>query len=316
MAHPKLFRGYFLGLLAWLIAFIAALQLGAVDQVDFEVVTQLRLPRALLASAIGMGLSVAGAALQALFTNPLCEPYTLGISSGSAVGAVIGAALGLQWSAGGLAAPAFLGAFVFAGILYLISFRPGAGNLTLLLAGVMLGFLGSSIVALWMALADAQGLHGALFWLMGDLSRARLDGSIISLISAVGLIFLIWIRWKELDALLMGEEDAMSLGVSVAASRRKLILLTSLLIGLCVSGGGMIGFVGLVVPHFARKFAGALHIRLIPLCAIWGAAALTLADTLARIVARPYELPVGVVTALVGAPLFLWIMLGRREGIS
>jgi iron complex transport system permease protein len=109
----------------------------------------------------------------------------------------------------------------------------------------------------------------------------------------------------------MGEEGAASLGVDVASSRRRLVFLTSILIGLCVSGAGMIGFVGLVVPHFARRMAGTLHLRLIPVCAIWGAATLTLSDTLARALARPYELPVGVVTGLIGAPVFLFIILRR-----
>jgi iron complex transport system permease protein len=305
-----------IGLAAWALAFVLALKLGAVSDADVEVIAQLRLPRAVLASALGMGLAVAGATLQALFANPLCEPYTLGISSGSALGAVLGASLGLQWNFGGLAGSSFLGALVFAGVLYLISSRPGSGNLTLLLAGVMLGFLGSSLVALWMALADANGIQGAMLWLMGDLSRARLRGAVFSLAGSALLIAAIWTRWRELDALLMGEEGAASLGVPVASSRRRLIVLSSLLIGLCVSGGGMIGFVGLVVPHFVRRLVGSLHLSLLPLSAIWGAAALTAADALARVLARPYELPVGVVTALVGAPLFLWIMLQRREGAS
>jgi iron complex transport system permease protein len=294
-------------------ASMVALKLGAVPDAGIELVTQLRLPRVLLASAVGMGLAVSGAALQALFANPLCEPYTLGISSGSALGAVLGASLGLQWNFAGLAGSAFAGALVFALVLYLISLRPGTGNLTLLLAGVMLGFLGSSLVALWMALADANGLQGAMFWLMGDLSRARLNGAVVSGGLSLALTFAIWSRWHDLDGLLLGEEGAAALGVPVAAARKRLIVLTSLLIGLCVSGGGMIGFVGLIVPHFLRRFAGSLHRVLLPLCAIWGAGALTLADGFARVVARPYELPAGVVTALVGAPLFIWIMMWRKD---
>ena len=273
------------------------------------------MPRVILASAVGMGLAVAGATLQALFANPLCEPYTLGISSGSALGAVIGIGFGMQWSFAGLAGTSFIGALVFALFLYLISLRAGSSNLTILLAGVMLGFLGSSLVAVWMAFADANGIQGATIWLMGDMSRARLKGSALALMSSTMLSYSIWCGWRQLDALMMGEEGALSLGISVSSARRRFIVLTSLLIGLCVSGAGMIGFVGLVIPHFVRRLVGSLHLELLPLCAIWGAASLTAADALSRVIARPYELPVGVVTALVGAPLFLWIMLQRKESL-
>jgi ABC-type Fe3+-siderophore transport system permease subunit len=314
MARNRLIRAYVIGLASLLLVFVLALRLGAVADLDADTIVQLRLPRALLAAAVGMGLSVAGAALQALFANPLCEPYTLGISSGAALGAVLGSALGLQFAFSGLAGSAFAGALLFAGALYLIARRPGTGNVTILLVGVMLGFLGSSLVTVWVALSDANGISGAMVWLWGDLSRARLDGATISLAAVFGLTVLVWLRWRELDALLMGEEGALSLGVDVSGVRRRLILLTSVMIGVCVSAAGMIGFVGLIVPHFARRLVGSLHLALIPLCAIWGATALIAADTVARVIARPYELPVGVVTALIGAPLFLWIMLARREG--
>ena len=300
------------GLLCWFVSFIAALQLGATSDASMEVISQLRLPRALLASAVGMGLSVSGAVLQALFSNPLCEPYTLGISSGAALGAVLGISLGLQFAFGGLVSSAFVGALVFAFVLYLIALRPGSSNLTLLLSGVMLGFFGSSLVALWMALTDANGIQSAFFWLMGDLSRARLHSSIFSFVGMLILTLLIVKKWRVLDGLLLGEEAALSLGVDVLKSRKTIILLVSLLIGLSVSSSGMIGFIGLVVPHFVRQFVGSLHRKVLPVAAIWGAAALTAADTLARISFKPYELPVGIVTAIVGAPLFLWVMLKQK----
>ena len=315
MARSNLTKAFVFGFLAWALAVILGLKIGAVPGVDTDVIVQLRLPRVILASAVGMGLAVAGATLQALFANPLCEPYTLGISSGSALGAVIGIGFGMQWSFAGLAGTSFIGALVFALFLYLISLRAGSSNLTILLAGVMLGFLGSSLVAVWMAFADANGIQGATIWLMGDMSRARLKGSALALMSSTMLSYSIWCGWRQLDALMMGEEGALSLGISVSSARRRFIVLTSLLIGLCVSGAGMIGFVGLVIPHFVRRLVGSLHLELLPLCAIWGAASLTAADALSRVIARPYELPVGVVTALVGAPLFLWIMLQRKESL-
>lgn len=313
LSSRRLIRLYLFAVASWMLAMILALKMGSVADADIALIAEVRLPRALLASAVGIALAVAGTTLQALFSNPLCEPYTLGISSGSTLGAVLGLTLGLQVNLSGLAGSAFLGALVFAGALYLISLRPGANGLTLLLSGVMLGFLGSSLVALWMALADPSGVQGAVLWLMGDLSRARLQGALFSLLSATGLVFMIWTRWRELDVLLLGEEAAQSIGVGVTSVRRRMILWTSLLVGLAVSGSGMIGFVGLVVPHFLRRFVGSLHLHLIPLVAIWGATALTLADSLARSILPPLELPVGVVTALMGAPLFIWILARRPK---
>jgi len=302
-------RIYFYFILTWAIALILNLKTGPISDADLQLLLALRLPRALLASAVGMGLAVAGAALQALFTNPLCEPYTLGISSGSALGAVIGLSWGVEGIFVGLAGPAFLGASVFSSILFFIAHRARQGSSTLLLSGVMLGFLGSSLVAVWMALSDPNGIQGILYWLLGDLSRARLQGSLITLITTLVLSFFIWRHSRAMDALLIGEEGALSLGISVVTIRQRTIILTSLLVAVCVSSAGMIGFVGLVIPHFIRKLVGSLHIRLIPLAALLGATTLTLADCLSRIIARPYELPVGVITALLGAPIYLWILL-------
>lgn len=301
-------RAYVIAFFGWVLAVVLALRVGASDA-GSELIIALRLPRAILASAVGMGLAVAGAALQALFANPLCEPYTLGISSGASLGAVVASSFGLGLAFSGLAAPAFFGALVVTGVLYFISLAPGASRLMLLLGGVMLGFLGASLVSLWMALVDPNGLQSALFWLLGDLSRARLSGSVFSLLGVAAISVAIWAHWRDLDALLLGEEAAAASGVDVRSSRRQLVLLTSLLVSLCVASSGMIGFIGLVIPHFARRFAGAPHRRMLPLCALMGAAVLTSADALARALVRPYELPVGVVTALVGAPVFLWVML-------
>ncbi|HLD99399.1 MAG TPA: iron ABC transporter permease [Bdellovibrionota bacterium] len=313
MLNKKALHAYIFGLCAWALAIILSLKFGATTDADIAVIVQLRLPRVLLASAVGIGLSVAGASLQALFSNPLCEPYTLGISSGAALGAVFGASLGFHWIFGGLTGTAFAGALLFTALLFVVAHRPGVTTLSLLLAGVMLGFLGSSLVALWMALSDTNGIQGALLWLLGDLSRARMGGALFTLAAAFALTLALWLRWRELDALLMGEEGALTLGIAVGKVRASLIFTIALLVAICVSASGMIGFIGLVIPHFVRRLVGSLHLQLLPLCAIWGAAALTAADVTARVLARPYDLPVGIVTALVGAPLFLWILFSRRE---
>jgi ABC-type Fe3+-siderophore transport system permease subunit len=310
MDRPRIVRIYLISLLCWAVSFALALKFGSVSDIDLEILTAFRLPRAILASAVGMALAVSGAALQALFSNPLCEPYTLGISSGSALGAVLGFAFGFHWMFYGLAGTAFIGAIVFMAILHFFSNRSRSegGNYSLLLIGVMLGFLGSSLVALCLAVSDQQGVQGVLSWLLGDLSRARLQGAIFSCLSVSALSFAVWNLRKELDAFLMGEEMAITLGIDVSAARKKLIFLCSMLIAVSVSSAGMIGFVGLVVPHFVRKYVGSLHQRLLPLSAIWGATALILADTLARMVTRPYELPVGAITAVIGAPFCLWVL--------
>lgn len=306
---------YALAAFAWVTVFVAALKLGVSGDPNINIIYYLRLPRALLASAVGAGLAVSGAALQAMFANPLCEPYTLGISSGSALGAVIGASLGLEWVYSGLAGTAFIGALVFTVILFFIARKLGHGVTALLLSGVMLGFFGSSMVALWMALSDVGGLVSALLWLLGDLSRARLKGASFTLGFVLLLSGLVWYRSRDLDAMLIGEEEALSVGVDVTRSRRGLIVLVSLLVASCVGAAGMVGFVGLIVPHFARRSVGSLHTRLIPLCALMGAAVLTGADVIARVAASPVELPVGVVTALVGAPLFVWIITASKGGV-
>jgi iron complex transport system permease protein len=310
----KSISAYAAALLFWFAVFALALGLGSSSSLDRDLILGLRLPRAILASAVGAGLAISGAVLQAVFSNPLCEPYTIGISAGAAIGTVIGFTIGSQFVFSGMAGLAFLGALLFAFVLHLISRRTRSSAASLLLAGVMLQFLGSSIVALWMAFADPSGIQGALSWLLGDLSRARLAGSLTTAFLVLALGSVLWMNWRPLDAFLTGEESARALGIDTARMRRRLIFLTSLLIGGCVSGAGMIGFVGLIVPHLVRRQVGSLHFKLLPLCLIWGAAVLTLADTLARVVARPYELPVGVVTALIGAPLFLMIVV--KKGAS
>lgn len=297
---------------------IAGLEWGAVSHLDLDSVIQLRLSRVLLAMAVGISLAVAGSILQALFSNPLCEPYTLGMSSGAAVGAVILATLGVSLDWSGLGGGALLGALVFGGVLWGVAGRARVSPATLLLVGVLLGFLGSSIVALWMAMADPNGVQSAVFWLLGDLSRARVQGAVFVLCVAIGGAVWTWLHSEALDTLLLGEEDARSLGVATRRVRRRLLWVSCTLVAFSVSAAGMVGFVGLVVPHFVRRTSGALHRRLVPLVSIWGAVSLLFSDLVGRVAARPFEVPVGVVTALWGAPVFLWILLKRDRvrGVS
>ncbi len=290
--------------------------MGAVSDADWGVISELRLPRVILASAVGAALAVCGVILQTLFSNPLCEPYTIGIASGSALGAVIGVAMGGILEYSGISGFGFLGALLFTSLLTAISHRKNIQGSTLLLVGVLLSFLGTGLLSLCLALSEQNGLQTAISWLLGDLSRVRLRGSVLIFLTVTSIGFLIWARSRKLDTLLLGSELALTLGVDSQRLRRSMILLLSILIGAVVSASGMIGFVGMIVPYFARKWVGCLHARVIPLSMLLGATVLLGADLISRMVIRPSELPVGVVTSLMGAPFFLWIVLEGRARIG
>lgn len=303
--------------LFWVVLFfisiVASLGLGASGGLDWVWIRELRLPRTLLAFAIGAALSVSGSILQALFKNPLCEPYTLGVSSGATLGAVIGATLGVNSLFFGLSPSALLGAGIFSGILLFASRTSRLTTSTLLLIGVMLSFLGSSLVAVWMALAEPAGVQAAVSWLLGDISRAETVNSVFTLIAVTGVFIILFQDHRSLDALLLGEEEAISIGVNLGRFRVKAIIWTSLLVSLAVSLSGIIGFIGLIVPQLVRRTGSALHFRVLPLCALTGGTFVVIADTIARTIVAPYELPVGVVTAIVGAPFFIYLILKKSR---
>ncbi len=307
-------RWLLIGVCAWVLLFGLSLELGT-GALSLDAILQLRLPRVLLATAVGAGLAMAGMTLQSLFCNALCEPYTLGVSSGAAVGAVFASTLGIA-SGAGMTLSAVLGALAFSAILAGVAIWGQVRAHSLLLVGVMLGLLGSSLVALWMALADPAGIQSALFWLLGDLSRGNLHEAIAALVICATLGVTLFLRSGTLDALLLGAEGAQSLGVPVKKTQARLIFISSMLVATCVGTSGMIGFVGLVLPHWARSRVGALHKRALPIAALWGANCLLASDLLCSLVFSPHEIPVGVVSAIWGAPLFVWILLKRRTAGS
>lgn len=284
-------------------------------KISAQIFWELRLPRLITALAVGAGLGISGAVLQVIFSNPLCEPYTLGISSGSAVGAVLGAWLGLPGLFFGMTGSAFLGALLFSLILIGVSRRNEGSASRLLLSGVALGFLGSSIVALVMAMTSLQGIQGALLWLLGDFSRSQPQGAVVTFVGVALLMVWIQRRAHDLDALLLGDLGARSLGFDPRRIRFQMTFAVASLVALCVSTAGMIGFVGLLVPHAARRWVGSRHRFVLPLAAVLGALALALSDGLARWSFSPIEIPVGVVTALWGSPLFIFVMR-RSNGLS
>ncbi|WP_436497408.1 FecCD family ABC transporter permease [Actinokineospora sp. HUAS TT18] len=282
------------------------------------IVWQLRVPRALLAAVVGAGLGLVGTAVQALVRNPLADPYLLGISSGASLGAVAvivfgataGGVLGL-----GLSAAAFLGALGSFALVWALARRGGGFSpLRLVLAGVGIGqFLAGATSYLVLQTADEQQTRGVLFWLMGSLSGAK--WSVLALPAIVVLLgfLLLQARARGLNALLMGDETAAGLGIDVGRLRRELFIVTSVLTGVLVAVSGAIGFVGLMVPHVCRLVVGGDHRRLLPISALTGAVLLVVVDIVARVALSDQELPIGVVTALIGAPTLLYLLDRRLE---
>ena len=277
---------------------------------------QLRLPRILLALLGGAALAVSGLGFQTLFRNALAEPYTLGISSGAALGAV----LALRLQGGELLGISVVALASFAGALGATSLivglalrRQGIQTSTLLLAGVAVSLSCSAIILFLQYLADSTQTFRMVRWMMGGLSVVGYR-EVIWLAPWVlgGSAALFALRW-ELNLLLTGEELAASRGVDLARLRRLVLVVTSLMIGALVAVAGPIGFVGLIVPHMLRRFVGHDHLFLVPACVLGGGAFLTLCDAAARTLMAPAELPVGILTALLGGPFFLWLLVWRRR---
>jgi iron complex transport system permease protein len=283
-----------------------------------RIVWRLRLPRALLALCVGGGLSVVGVAMQALVRNPLAEPYVLGISGGASAGAslfYLGFLPPLVSRALSLPLAAFLGGLATITVVYLVAQTGSYGRLSvarLLLAGVAMSALMGAVTSfVTLASPDPGKLRAVLFWLLGSLAGARWALLPLPALAALGGLAACWAFSRPLDALLLGEEPAQSLGVSVETLKRGLIAGAALVTGLLVAQAGAIGFVGLIVPHAVRLLVGAAHRRLVPLSFLAGAVFLLWADVLARTALPGQELPVGILTAVCGVPFFLWLL--QRE---
>lgn len=276
------------------------------------VVLDLRLPRLLLAASVGAGLALAGTAMQALFRNPLADPALIGVSGGAAV-----AAAGVIVA--GVTMPLVLPLAAFAGgsgttwLIYLLSRYHGRTlPATLLLAGVAVNAMAGAVLGLLAYMATAPALRGLTFWLLGSFAQAQWRTLVVALPIIVLACLLIVREWRGLNALLLGEREAAHLGVPVQRLTARLTLWVAMAVGASVAVSGIIGFVGLVVPHLVRLITGPDHRRLMPAAGLTGAALMVAADTLARSLAAPAELPVGVLTALLGGPFFLWLLLRYR----
>jgi iron complex transport system permease protein len=272
------------------------------------IVSEIRWPRVALAALVGASLAVAGTVLQALLRNPLADPYVLGVSSGAALGDILALWVGGRVAA---AAPglAFAGALLTTAWVYALGRRGGRlKSFTLLLAGVVTASFLSAIILFVLTLLSARDVRGAAFWLMGDLSAAT--GVELRLLAPAVIASIAVLYWfsKDLNVMLLGEDEAAHLGVNVARVETVVFLLSSLLTGLAVSASGAIGYLGLLVPHLGRMLVGSDHRTLLPTAALGGAIVLVLSDTLARTVVAPSELPVGAVTAVAGAPVFIYLL--------
>ncbi|ADH86254.1 FecCD family ABC transporter permease [Desulfurivibrio alkaliphilus] len=280
---------------------------AASDPITATIIWEIRLPRVILAAAAGAALALGGLVFQALLRNPLAEPYILGLSGGAAVGAILGMMAGLA-NFPGVTLLAFAGGMVtLALVLAIAGGRRGTGKDTLLLGGVMMNAFCGSLIMLLLAISQDDQLRSILFWLMGDLSRAE-PGQLHILLLLAPLMLLIMLLARPLNLLLMGRDAAATLGVNVGAVSLTLLIATSFMVGVIVSQAGLIGFVGLVVPHIFRLLAGPDHRVLIPACLLGGAAYLVVCDLLARSLPTGGELPVGIVTALIGAPIFIFLL--------
>jgi len=276
------------------------------DALEQTILWELRFPRLLIAFAVGGLLALAGAWFQVLLGNPLAEPYVLGVAGSASAGAVSGLMF-VPDSAWVMSAGAFAGAWLGIVIVMLFS-RLGPNRM--LLAGVVLAAFWSAVLALLLALLPEQGLFRAFAWMMGDLSHSDLPLSVLLAAWGVALICGLLLS-RSLDMLLLGERHAEALGVDVKRLRQRLLLLASAVTALAVTAAGTIGFIGLVIPHLMRMLFGSLHRAVLPASAIGGGLLLVLADSAARSVIAPAELPVGVLTAIIGVPVFLFLLLRR-----
>ncbi|MBW2055545.1 MAG: iron ABC transporter permease [Deltaproteobacteria bacterium] len=277
------------------------------------IIWQIRFPRVLLAALVGAALSLGGLVFQALLRNPLAEPYILGISGGSAIGAIIGILMGFSRFPG-VSLMAFAGSIAI--LLLILVMSSGQTILkkdALLLSGVMVNAFCAAVIMFLVSMTQDSRLHNIIFWLMGDLSMV--DMGHVGILAAILCPCFILIFWfsNSMNLLLMGKEMAQTLGVNIKAVTVILLVTTSFMVSATVSYCGLVGFVGLVVPHLLRLVFGPDHRVLVPACVLGGGAYLVFCDVLARVLPQQGEMPAGVITAMVGAPLFIFLLKKTRR---
>lgn len=308
-SRKQIFRIIFLLFLLLFIAAVFCVMTGSVE-LSKRIFT-LRLVRVLLGIIVGAGLASCGAVFQAILRNPLAEPYVLGISSGAGLGAVLFSVFSA--SVVFLPLPAFIGAVLTIFIVYNLSRIGGKIPIQgLLLSGVVVNIIFSSLILFFISTSKNPALHDSMWWLLGNLQIFDINLLIVvSVLTALGIcVFLLYSR--ELNALSIGEDEAIHLGIDTEKIKRILFVVTSLITAAIVSTCGLIGFAGLIVPHIARLLVGPNHRVLLPTAAILGAIFLILSDALARVIMQPIEIPIGVITSLMGGPFFLLLLRKSR----
>ncbi len=281
---------------------------GEGDATLRTIVLQIRLPRVLLAVAVGAALSVGGLVFQALLKNPLAEPYILGISGGSAIGAIVGILMGFSRFPG-VCTTAFSGSIATLGlILFMNAGRSILKKESLLLSGVMINAFCSAVIMFLVSLTQDSRLHNIIFWLMGDLSQGNIQQALILMGLLLPCLFIVFFLSNTMNVLLLGEEIAHTAGINIKQVSLTLLIVTSFMVSTTVSYCGLLGFVGLVMPHSLRLILGPDHRILVPACILGGSAFMVLCDVLARTLPEQGEMPAGVITAMIGAPLFIYLL--------
>lgn len=285
-----------------------------------DVVWLIRMPRIVLAIAVGAGLSVIGIVMQAIVKNPLADPYILGVSSGASLGATLAVMLGFGTVFGSksIGIMGFIGAFGISMLVLLISNIGGRTNsIKLLLAGMALSSVCSAFSSFIIYFAnDAEGMKTISFWLMGGLSGAKWqDSTWIFFIVIMGTIFFMT-QYRTLNLMLLGDEVSITLGTDLNKYRHSYLIVTSLMIGVIVYASGMIGFIGLIIPHVVRMIFGTDHKKIIPVAALVGSIFLIWADVLSRTIVKGTEIPIGILISMIGAPCFVWLMVKRSYGFG
>jgi iron complex transport system permease protein len=293
---------------------------GCNDPIKVDILWRLRIPRVILAFLAGTALSTCGMTFQAVFRNPLATPFTLGVSSGASLGAALCIQQG--WTLSLLKIPcvslsAFAGALVSIFLVYALTVRSRSSTATMLLAGVAISFFFSSLILFLQYLSDFTQSHRMLRWVMGGLESVVSFHDVLTLLPFVlAGCLIVWYLLHELNLLTTGEEFALARGVNVAKTKILLFFAVSLMVGAVVAVCGPIGFVGLMAPHICRLLVGAEHRYLYPAAWLFGGVFLVICDTAARTIMAPAELPVGILTSLLGGPFFLWLLLARKNDLA
>lgn len=278
-----------------------------------DIIWRLRLPRVLMAALVGATLSLGGMVFQALLRNPLAEPYILGVSGGAAIGAIMGILMGLA-RIPGVWLTSFAGSLGVLGVLFLMAGgRSFIHANTLLLSGVMVNAFCAAVIMFLVSMAQDSRLHDIIYWLMGDLAAATMDMTGALAVAVLPCFVVIFARSHAMNLMALGADMARSMGVNIKATTLLLLVVTSLMVSATVSYCGLVGFVGLVMPHLLRLVLGPDHRILTPACILGGATFMVLCDVLARTLPDQGEMPVGVISAMIGAPLFIYLLRKSRS---